>query len=115
MIGYFIAFVITGVIILFKKDFFTLTLPQTLGFLWNGVFTMAIPNALWVLALRNGCTAKISNLAYVTPFLSMLLAYLILHEEIKLQSVLGLVIIVGGILLQLKKEKKKKDRSIDNP
>ena len=110
MLGYFIAFALTGLIILIKKDFFTLNLPQTLGFIWNGVFTMAIPNVLWVLALRQGSTTKISNLAYITPFLSMLLARIILHEPIRLYSVLGLTVIVGGILLQLKKEKAKKSK-----
>lgn len=106
MIGSFLSFLLTGIIIVAKKDFFTLNLSQTLGFLYNGIFTMAIPNTLWILALMRGNTAKISNLAYMTPFLSMLCARLVLGEPIRLSSVIGLCVIVCGILIQLKKTKK---------
>lgn len=107
MIGSFVAFLLTGIIIFIRKDFFTLNLTQTLGFAYNGILTMAIPNTLWILALMRGNTAKISNLAYMTPFLSMLCARVILGEPIRLYSVLGLTVIVLGIFIQLKPSKKK--------
>ena len=107
MLGYLIAVVLTGAVILVRRDFFTVNSTQVLGFIWNGVFTMAIPNALWVVALRHGGTAKISNLAYVTPFLSMLCARFVLGEPIRLYSVIGLTVIVLGIFIQLKPSKKK--------
>ena len=45
-------------------------------------------------------TAKIANLAYLTPFLSLLVSALVLKETIKLQALAALILIIGGILLQ---------------
>ena len=107
MLSFFVTFVITTVILALKKDFFTLSFTEFLGFTWNGVFTMAIPNTLWVLALKKGNTAKISNLAYITPFLSMVWTMLFLREPLNVFSIIGLVIMVCGILIQLKEPEKK--------
>ncbi len=85
---------------LFIPDF-----THTLGFLWNGMFTMALANTLWVIALQSGETAKISNLAYITPFLALVWTSLILKEPFSIFSLLGLTVIVFGILLQLKDKK----------
>lgn len=74
---------------------------QIPGILWNGVFTMALANLAWTLALAGGNTAKVSNLAYITPFLSLVWTFFILHEPVKPMSVVGLCLIVGGILIQL--------------
>ncbi|MBR2897877.1 MAG: EamA family transporter, partial [Oscillospiraceae bacterium] len=49
---------------------------------------------------------KISNLAYITPFLSIVWTAVFLREEIGLNSLLGLVIIVLGIVIQLRKTEK---------
>ena len=67
-----------------------------------------IPKACAHLAIedcQHGNTAKISNLAYMTPFLSMLCARIVLGEPIRLTSLIGLCVIVCGILIQLKKTK----------
>ena len=105
MLSFFVTFIITTVILALKNDFFTLSFTEFLGFTWNGVFTMAIPNTLWVLALKKGNTAKISNLAYITPFLSMVWTMLFLREPLNVMSVVGLIIMVCGILIQLKDPK----------
>lgn len=72
-----------------------------LGLGWNGVFVMAIATVTWALALDAGNTAKISNLAYITPFLSLCWTFLFLKEPISLWSLAGLCIIVLGIMIQL--------------
>ena len=79
-----------------------------LGFMWNGIFTVAIANTFWVMALETGKTEKVSNLAYITPFLSLVWTYLFLNEEIKLNSLVGLIIIIFGILIQVKEKEKSK-------
>ena len=61
MISFFTSFILTTVVIVVKKDFFVISHLDLLGFLWSGVFTMAIPNTLWIVALNIGNTAKISN------------------------------------------------------
>ena len=105
MIGYSLTFLITTVINWLRSDLFLPSGVQLLGFAWNGIFTMAIANTVWVLALQAGGTAKISNLAYITPFLSLIWTSLILQENISLYSVIGLLFIVLGIFIQLKKQK----------
>jgi len=75
---------------------------QLPGLLWNGVFTIALANLAWALALSAGNTAKVSNLAYITPFLSLIWTFFILKEPIDPMSILGLCMIVVGILIQLR-------------
>lgn len=105
MINFFVSFLLTGCIIVIRGEFFTFNILQFAGFLWGGVFSMGIANTTWILALSGANTAKISNLAYITPFLSLIWTSLILKDAISLYSVIGLVIIVGGILIQLKDKK----------
>ncbi|MBR6027565.1 MAG: DMT family transporter [Clostridia bacterium] len=74
---------------------------QWLGLLWLGVGTDAVAYLLWALALQQaGNTAAIANLAYLTPFLSLLVSALLLGEKIGPGALLALILIVGGILLQ---------------
>ena len=54
----------------------------------------------WFKALENGDTSVISNALYLTPFLSLVSIALFLGEQILLSSIVGLVIIVVGIVLQ---------------
>jgi len=71
-------------------------------------FLAAISYLCWVLALDHGNTAIISNLAYLTPFISLIICAVILHENISWYSIMGLVMIVSGIIIHSlgKKEKK---------
>lgn len=84
---------------------------QWLGILWLGIMTDAVAYLLWALALKGvEDTAKIANLAYLTPFLSVVCSAIVLKEKIKLQALAALVLIIGGILLQsLCERKKEKD------
>ena len=106
MINYLVTFVLTTIInAISNKLFFPNTL-QCIGIAWNGIFTMAIASTLWILALADGATGKISNLAYITPFLSLVWASLFLEEKLTGNSILGLVIIILGIVIQLRSGKK---------
>lgn len=67
-----------------------------------GVCNTAIGFVAWDLAMKTGDTAKVANLAYITPFLSLVVAYFLLGDPITIWSVGGLTVIVAGILLQLK-------------
>lgn len=85
---------------------------QWLGLLWLGVVVDAAAYLMWALSLKGvENTAKIANLAYLTPFLSLLVSAVLLKEKIQPRAVIALVFIVGGILLQSFYEgiRKKKD------
>ena len=97
-----VAFILTGLILVFTGSIPRLNLLQTVGMGYNGICNMAIASTAWAVALDSGKTAKISNLAYITPFLSLVWAAIVLKEEISIFSILGLVVIVAGIFVQIK-------------
>lgn len=106
MMSYLVTFVITTIVNGVDGNLFMPRSDQMAGFLWNGIFTVAIANTLWVMALAKGKTAKISNLAYITPFLSSVWTSIFLHEKITINSMAGLVVIILGILIQLNNKEK---------
>ena len=73
-----------------------------------GLFEMGITFVLWLNALRlTRNTARISNLIFISPFISLLLLATIIGEEIHSSTLAGLVLIVFGLLVQQWKSKKK--------
>jgi drug/metabolite transporter (DMT)-like permease len=74
---------------------------QWLGLIWLGAAVNAVAYLLWALALKGTeNTAIIANLAYLTPFLSVMISALFLKERLHITAVAALVLIVGGILIQ---------------
>ena len=106
MVSYFLTFILTTIINALDGALFLPHVEQMAGFLWNGIFTVAIANCCWVMALEKGKIAKVSNLAYITPFLSGVWTSIFLNEKITLNAILGLVVIVLGIFIQLKDKEK---------
>jgi drug/metabolite transporter (DMT)-like permease len=98
-------FILTLIINAFSGEIIIPNSMELLGFIWNGGFVMGIATVTWGLATRSGDTAKISNLAYLTPFISMVFTYFVLDEKIKPLSIIGLLIIILGIFIQLKDKK----------
>ena len=106
MLFYLTSFCISLVYILVAKKVFVPEMNQFLGLIWIGIFTSAIAFTYWAIALEKGDTAKISNIAYITPFLSLVWTSMILKEKLSLYSILGLVIIILGIFIQMNDNKK---------
>jgi drug/metabolite transporter (DMT)-like permease len=79
-------------------------LPEAAALLplvYIGMFEMGITFVLWLTALRLSSTAaRIGNLIYISPFLSLVFLRLIIGERIHPATYIGLVIIVGSILFQ---------------
>jgi len=66
-----------------------------------GMFEMAFTYILWLKALRlSRTTAKISNLIFLTPFVSLIFIHFILHESIYYTTIIGLVLIIIGIVIE---------------
>jgi drug/metabolite transporter (DMT)-like permease len=69
-----------------------------------GLFEMGITFFIWLKALQLAdSAATIGNMIYLTPFLSLILLAVFIHEPIHISTLFGLVIIISGILLQRKK------------
>lgn len=107
MLFYLVSFIISLLYTVVSKNRFTIETNQLIGLLWIGIFTSATAFTFWALALEKGDTAKISNLAYITPFLSLIWTFLILNEQFSIYSVMGLVIIVLGIVIQMREKGEK--------
>jgi len=45
-------------------------------------------------------TAKIANLAYLIPFMSLVVSAILLNEQVQMRAIIALIFIVGGMLLQ---------------
>ena len=62
---------------------------------------MSLFNYLWLSALKyTESTAKISNLIFISPFISLVLIHFLVGEEIYRSTIVGLVFIVVGLLVQ---------------
>ncbi len=71
------------------------------GVIYIGLFEMGITFVIWSQALRLAkTTASVSNFIYLVPFLSLAVIHLLVGETILLSTVVGLVFIVAGIILQ---------------
>lgn len=99
--------------ILFGADL-TLEPVALLGSAYIGIFEMGITFIIWLTALKlTRNAARISNLIYLSPFLSLLFIHLIVGESIYVTTVIGLVLIVAGIGLQGRPSGKRDDSKIN--
>jgi drug/metabolite transporter (DMT)-like permease len=72
-----------------------------MGSVYIGLFEMSLTFFLWMKALQLSTNkAKTSTLVYLAPFISLIFIAFILGENIRLSSIAGLIMIVGGILFQ---------------
>jgi len=72
-----------------------------LGGVYIGTFEMGVTFLAWLQALKNAkTTAHVVSLIYLVPFLSLLAIRLIVGESIRASTIVGLVLIITGIVLQ---------------
>lgn len=95
-----------GTIFIFIYLLFTtgISIPNILGFsgaVYAGLIEMGITYILWLKALQlSSTTAKVSNLVYLSPFISLIIIRFVVGEQILVSTIFGLLLIVGGILMQ---------------
>jgi len=71
------------------------------GAIYIGVFEMGLTFVLWLTALKLSThTARVSNLVFISPFISLILVSFFVGEKILSSTVIGLAIIVSGIIIQ---------------
>lgn len=86
------------------------------GSVYIGLFELSITFVIWLNALKfSSDTAKVSNLVYLSPFVALFWIRFTVGEEIHISTVVGLVFIISGILLQqfLSSRKRIDDRVSD--
>ena len=71
------------------------------GGIYVGLFEMGLTFLAWLKALKCAkTTAHVVNLIYLVPFLSLVVIALIIGETIRVSTIIGVVLIVAGIVLQ---------------
>jgi len=71
------------------------------GAVYIGVFEMGLTFVLWLTALNLSThTARVSNLVFISPFISLILVSIFVGEKILPSTVAGLAIIISGIVIQ---------------
>jgi len=79
----------------------TVPVEGLFGAAYVGVFEMGVTFVLWSKALSSSeSAAKVCNLIYLSPFLSLVFLHAVVGEAILPSTVIGLVLIVAGIAVQ---------------
>lgn len=82
-------------------DFKLLAWQGWLGSIYIGLFEMGLAFVAWLTALNYATsTSKISNLIFISPFVSLILLSQIIGETIYPATLIGLVLIVVGLFIQ---------------
>jgi len=85
---------------------FEVEIRGSLAAVYVGIFEIGINFFLWLKALQMApTTAKVSNMVYLAPFLSLIFVHYILHEPVYYTTPLGLIMIISGIFIQNKRSK----------
>lgn len=91
-------------ILIFILLFSEINIPDTIGLfgsIYVGLFEMGITFVIWLKALKlSKTTAQVSNFILLVPFLSLIVIHLIVGEEILYSTIIGLIFIVIGIIIQ---------------
>ena len=83
------------------SDVSSMGMTGILAGVYVGLFEMGVTYILWLAALQlSEATAKVSTLIFLSPFLSLIFISRILGEAIAVTTIMGLVLIVGGLLVQ---------------
>jgi drug/metabolite transporter (DMT)-like permease len=102
-----------GSIYLIAAVIITDSWPEDISFkgfasaVYIGLFEMGITFFFWLKALQLASTTdKVSNLVYLAPFLSLIFVHFILHEPVFYTTPAGLLLIISGILIRNRKQKR---------
>lgn len=90
-----------GLTIFEGESFSQITAKGWMAVTYVGLFEMGITFVLWLSALKlTNNTARISNLIFASPFISLMLLSTIIGEEIHPSTLFGLVLIIAGLVIQ---------------
>ena len=107
-LNFLFGFIFLAPVVWFFSDF-TIQLGTGLfAMIYVGIFEVGITYILWLKAMNMSTNnAKIGNLVFFAPFLSLVFIHFFLRETIYITTFIGLVLIVAGILVQQLKMKKR--------
>ena len=104
-VAMFFTFLSGFIFLLFYIFLFDIELKTNLkgliGSIYIGIFEMSLTFLIWLKALRLSLNnAKIANLIFLSPFISLIFIHLFLKEKILLSTIVGLLLIIFALILQ---------------
>ncbi len=91
----------SGILMLLFSDFSKFSFVGLPAILYIGIFEMSVTFVFWLSALKYSVRAdKVSQLIFISPFLSLIFIHFIIGENIVLSTLIGLVFIMLGIIIQ---------------
>lgn len=100
-LNFFFGFIYLAVAVFFFSSFRVTAGTGFYAAVYVGIFEVGITYVLWMKAMQlSTSNAKIGNLVFMAPFLSLVFIHFILKETIFITTFTGLIFIVAGIFLQ---------------
>ena len=100
-LNFFCALPFIALYVYFTEGFRPVAIDGVLGATYIGFFEMGIAFVLWLKAMKyTNNTAKIANLIFMAPFASLFFIHFLVGEEIYRSTLVGLVLVMGGLVIQ---------------
>ncbi|SHJ34511.1 Uncharacterized membrane protein [Tangfeifania diversioriginum] len=107
-LNFFFGLIYLTIAVALFSDFRVETGESFYAAIYVGIFEVGITYVLWLKAMHLSTNnAKIGNLVFLAPFVSLIFIHFILKETIFVTTFIGLIFIVSGIFVQ---QLDKKDR-----
>lgn len=91
----------SGILMLLFSDFSKFNFVGLPAIAYIGIFEMSVTFVFWLLALKYSKSAdKVSQLIFLSPFLSLIFIHFIIGENIAVSTLTGLIFITLGIIIQ---------------
>lgn len=101
LLGFLASLPLTLIATAVLADFNFDSIEGILGGIYIGLFEMGISFVLWLMAIKLATnTAQVSNLIFISPFISLYLISSLLGEAIHPSTFIGLVTIIVGLIIQ---------------
>ncbi|MCP3874889.1 MAG: DMT family transporter [Desulfobacteraceae bacterium] len=95
-----------GLYLFFTQGTMLLPAYGMAGACYIGIFEMGLAFVLWLMALKlTHSAAKIANLIFIAPFGSLIFIYFLVGEQIFISTLVGLVLVIAGLLIQSSQRK----------
>lgn len=99
--NFFFGALFSVILWIFSDSKAIVTSEALLSLVYVGLFEMGITFFFWLKALSlSSHKSKVTNLIYLSPFISLLLISTFTGEKILLSTIIGLILIIIGIILE---------------
>ncbi|MCX6232480.1 MAG: DMT family transporter [Bacteroidetes bacterium] len=93
--------IFSAILMFIFSDFSKFSIISLPPIIYIGIFEMSVTFVFWLMALKyTVSTDKVSQLIFLSPFLSLVFIHFIVGESIAISTFIGLIFITLGIIIQ---------------